>query len=309
MSTILLTHEDCVNHEPGPMHPESPERLKSVLAVLEGVDFSNLDRRPAPMGSVDQIARIHPRDHAEAVIAAMPSEGRQAFDPDTIASPGTRDAVLRAVGAACAAVDAVLLGDATNAFCATRPPGHHAERTKPMGFCLFNSIAIGAAHARQAHGCDRVAVIDFDVHHGNGTQSIFWDDANLFYASTHQYPYYPGTGGASERGETDNIVNAPLAAMSGSAEFREAVITTILPALRQFQPDLIMISAGFDAHNDDPLASLRLTDDDYRWVTTALMDVATEVCDGRIVSVLEGGYDLAALGRCAGIHVQTLLSN
>ncbi|MBL4721579.1 MAG: histone deacetylase family protein [Alphaproteobacteria bacterium] len=308
MSTVLFTHEDCVKHEPGPMHPESPDRLKSVLAALDDQQFKPLDRRQAPLGTIDQIARVHPRDHAEFVIGSIPSEGHNAFDPDTIASPGTGDAVLRAVGAACAAVDTVLSGAASNAFCAIRPPGHHAEATKAMGFCLFNSIAIGAAHARRIHGCNRVAVVDFDVHHGNGTQSIFWNDANLFYASTHQYPFYPGSGGAHERGDSDNIVNAPLAAMSGTIQFQQAFTDAILPALRNFKPDLIMISAGFDAHSDDPLASLMLTDDDYRWVTTALMDVADDVCEGRIVSMLEGGYDLAALGRCAGVHVQTLMN-
>jgi acetoin utilization deacetylase AcuC-like enzyme len=309
MSTFLFTHEACIGHEPGATHPESPNRLKSVLSTLETEGFDALIRREAPVGSIDQIARVHPRDHVEAILDAIPTEGRRALDPDTIASPGSGDAALRAAGAACAAVDAVLTGDVDNAFCAVRPPGHHAEQDKSMGFCLFNSIAVGAEHARAMHGLARVAVVDFDVHHGNGTQAIFWDNADLFYASTHQYPFYPGTGGASERGASDNIVNAPLSNMSGSLQFQDAVATAILPALKNFQPELIMISAGFDAHADDPLASLMLTDEDYRWVTTALMDAADDLCDGRIVSMLEGGYDLAALGRCAGIHVETLMSN
>ncbi|MBT5107778.1 MAG: histone deacetylase family protein [Rhodospirillaceae bacterium] len=309
MSTILFTHESCLDHEPGPGHPESPDRLNSVLSALKSNTFNALIRREAPMGSVEQIARIHPRDHVEAILAAIPAEGRRALDPDTIASPGSGDAALRAAGAACAAVDAVLSGDADNGFCAVRPPGHHAEQTKPMGFCLFNSIAVGAEHARAEHGLARVAVVDFDVHHGNGTQAIFWNDADLFYASTHQFPFYPGTGDASERGATDNIVNAPLSNLSGSREFQQAFDAIILPELRKFQPELIMISAGFDAHAADPLASLMLTDADYRWVTTALMDIANDVCDGRIVSMLEGGYDLAALDRCAGIHVETLMTN
>ena len=308
MSTLMLTHSACIGHEPGKGHPESPNRLKSVLSTLEAETFNDLIRRVAPLGSIEQISRVHPRDHVEAVLDAIPTEGRRALDPDTIASPGSGDAALRAAGAACTAVDAVLTGAADNAFCAVRPPGHHAEQAKSMGFCLFNSIAVGAEHARAEHGLTRVAVVDFDVHHGNGTQAIFWDKADLFYASTHQYPFYPGSGGASERGASDNIVNAPLSQMSGSLQFQDAFSNAILPALRGFQPELIMISAGFDAHADDPLASLMLNDEDYRWVTNALMDAANDVCEGRIVSMLEGGYDLAALGRCAGIHVETLMS-
>ncbi len=217
------------------------------------------------------------------------------------------EAALRAAGAVCAAVDAVVGGAARNAFCAVRPPGHHAERARAMGFCLFNNVAIGAAHARAVHGLDRVAVVDFDVHHGNGTQAIFAADADLFFASTHQYPFYPGTGGRDETG-VGNIVNVPLAAGSGSDEFRQAMTGEILPALRGFAPDMVCVSAGFDAHVDDPLAQLRFTEDDYDWATREIAKAADECCDGRLVSTLEGGYDLAALGRSCATHVRALMA-
>ena len=308
MPTLLFTHAACIEHDPGAHHPESPQRLQAVLAGLEAERFQLLDRREAPRAEIDQIARVHDRDYVLAVLDAIPAEGRQSLDGDTHVSPGSGEAALRAAGAVCAAVDAVAGGDARNAFCATRPPGHHAETATAMGFCLFNNVAVGAAHARAAHGIRRAAVIDFDVHHGNGTQAMFWNEPDLFYASTHQSPLYPGTGSALERGVEDNIVNAPLAASSGSDDFRSAMTDTVLPALRKFDPDFLFISAGFDAHAADPLAMLNLQDEDYAWVTGELMQVAAECCDGRLVSTLEGGYDLAALARSTAAHVHALMT-
>jgi len=303
-----MTHPACVDHDPGAHHPECPARLKAVLAALESERFQTLDRREAPRATLDAIARVHDRDYALAVLDAIPAEGRRALDGDTHVSPGSGEAALRAAGALCAAVDAVVSGEARNAFCAVRPPGHHAEPAVAMGFCLFNNVAIGAAHARAEHGLDRVAVVDFDVHHGNGTQAMFWNEPDMFYASTHQSPLYPGTGAASEHGADNNIVNAPLAPMSGSAEFRAAMTETVLPALESFAPDIIFISAGFDAHAADPLAMLNLKDDDYAWITAEIAAVAKNCCGGRVVSTLEGGYDLDALARSAAAHVGALMT-
>ncbi len=308
MSTILFSHDACLEHDPGPMHPESPDRLRAVLQALEADEFSDLDRREAPQADIEQIARVHTRDFIESVLAAIPTEGIAHLDADTAVSPGSGEAALRATGALCAAVDAVMAGEAANAFCAVRPPGHHAEQARAMGFCLFNSVAVGAEQARAVHGLKRVAVIDFDVHHGNGTQAMFWNDDNLFYASTHQFPFYPGTGSADEQGVAGNIVNAPLPPYSDSAAFREAMRAIVLPGLSEFAPEFIMISAGFYAHKDDPLASLELTEDDFGWITRELTGVADRVCGGRIVSTLEGGYDLPALGRSAAAHVRALMA-
>ncbi len=241
------------------------------------------------------------------MLAAVPERGYAGIDADTILSPGSGEAALRAAGAAVAAVDAVVAGEARNAFCAVRPPGHHAEPGRAMGFCLFNNVAIGAARARAVHGLDRVAVIDFDVHHGNGTQASFERDPSLFYASTHQSPLYPGTGARSERG-VGNIVNVPLPPMAGSAEFRRGVEASILPALDAFAPDLVMVSAGFDAHRRDPLAQLMLVEEDYAWVTQRLLECAARHARGRLVSTLEGGYDLGALGASAAAHVRALMA-
>jgi acetoin utilization deacetylase AcuC-like enzyme len=307
MTTMLLTHPACFDHDTGRMHPEHPSRLKAVLTALDAPEFAGLIRREAPAAAVEQIARAHPENFVLAALDAMPSEGLIGFDADTIVSPGSREAVLRAAGAVVAAVDAVMAGEAGNAFCAVRPPGHHAEATRAMGFCVFNNVAIGALQARAVHGLRRIAVVDFDVHHGNGTQSMFERDGELFYASTHQWPLYPGTGASTERG-VGNIVNAPLAPMSGSAEFRAAMTGTILPALAKFRPDFVLVSAGFDAHADDPLASLCLADQDYEWVTAELARVAAQSCRGRLVSTLEGGYDLAALGRASAAHVRALMA-
>ena len=307
MATILFTHESCVDHDPGLMHPDSPARLRAVHAALANDKYANLERREAPIAEVEQIARIHPAAYVEKVLEAIPSEGRVMLDGDTHVSPGSGEAARRAVGALCSAVDAVVGKETNNAFCAVRPPGHHAEQTIPMGFCVFNSVAAGAEHARQQHGMERAAVVDFDVHHGNGTQAMFWADAGLFFASTHQMPLYPGTGSASETGEHGNIVNAPLAPFSGSREFRDAMLDRVLPALRSFNPDIIFISAGFDAHAADPLAQLNLVEADYAWVTSELLSVADDVCNGRVVSTLEGGYDLDALANSVTTHVDVLM--
>ncbi|MEX2009525.1 MAG: histone deacetylase family protein, partial [Dongiaceae bacterium] len=245
--------------------------------------------------------------YVEGVLRAVPETVLVALDPDTFLSPGSGEAALRAAGAVCAAVDAVVGGEATNAFCAVRPCGHHAETARAMGFCVFNNVAVGAEQARAVHGLKRVAVVDFDVHHGNGTQASFEADPDLFYGSTHQSPLYPGTGAAEERG-VGNIFNAPLAPMSGSREFRAAMTGTILPALRRFGPDLLLVSAGFDAHEADPLASLRLHEDDFAWATQELIDVADEACAGRLVSVLEGGYDMAALAASTAAHLRVLMA-
>ncbi|MGC2412360.1 MAG: histone deacetylase family protein [Stellaceae bacterium] len=307
MTTLLYTHPACLEHDPGSYHPESPARLRAVLEALDGPGFARLERREAPEAALDDIARVHPRGFIERMLAAVPREGHAGIDADTILSPQSGHAALRAAGAVVAAVDAVVAGEADNAFCAVRPPGHHAEPLRAMGFCLFNNVAIGALRARAAHGLARVAVIDFDVHHGNGTQARFAEDPSLFYASTHQFPLYPGTGRASETG-VGNIVNVPLPPMAGSRQFREGVSREILPALDSFRPEMVLISAGFDAHKNDPLAQLLLDESDYTWVTEQLLEIARRHAGGRVVSTLEGGYDLAALGASTAAHVSALMS-
>jgi acetoin utilization deacetylase AcuC-like enzyme len=308
MTTLLYTHPACLEHDPGEYHPEAPSRLRAVLEALDAPEFARLDRREAPEATLDDIARVHPRRFVERLLAAVPADGYVGIDADTIMSPGSGEAALRAAGAVVAAVDAVFAGEADNAFCAVRPPGHHAEPGRAMGFCLFNSVAVGALRARAAHGLARVAVIDFDVHHGNGTQAAFYDDPNLFYGSTHQYPLYPGTGSTRETGADGNIVNVPLPPMAGSDEFRAGVSRTILPALDEFRPEFVLISAGFDAHRRDPLAQLMLEEADYTWITGQLLEIAARHAEGRVVSTLEGGYDLAALGNSAAAHVRALMS-
>ncbi|MFQ6017077.1 MAG: histone deacetylase family protein [Kiloniellaceae bacterium] len=308
MTTVLYTHPACFDHDPGPMHPENPVRLKAVLTALDAPEFAALERREAPRAEKRQIARVHTAAYVDAVFDAIPKTGRAGLDADTGVSPGSGEAARRAAGALCAAVDALMAEQAANAFCAVRPPGHHAEPARAMGFCLFNNIAIGALHACRAHGLNRVAVVDFDVHHGNGTQAMFWNEANLFFASTHQMPLYPGTGSVQERGAHDNIVNVPLAPMAGSAEFRLGMQDVILPALVAFEPEFLFVSAGFDAHEADPLAGLRFHEDDYAWATTELLAVARRVCAGRMVSSLEGGYDLEALAASAAAHVRALMA-
>ena len=307
MTTLLYTHPACLEHDPGQYHPEAPARLRAVLSALEGPDFARLERREAPEAALDDIARVHPRVFVERLLAAVPKFGHAGIDADTIMSPASGQAALRAAGAVTAAVDAIVAGEADNAFCAVRPPGHHAEPGRAMGFCLFNNIAIGALRAREVHGLARVAVIDFDVHHGNGTQARFADDSSLFYASTHQYPLYPGTGAASETG-VGNIVNVPLRPMAGSQDFRLGFTRQILPALDAFRPEMLLISAGFDAHRSDPLAQLLLDESDYTWVTEQLLAVARAHAGGRVVSTLEGGYDLHALGASVAAHLRVLMS-
>ena len=310
MHTIVYTHEACLNHRPGPHHPESPDRLKAVLTALRVPAFDALEWRDAPMGTREQVELIHDPAFVDEVAELVPTTGYAALDGgDTIMSPGSWEAVMRCVGAACAGVDDVMTGKARNVFCATRPCGHHAEPDRAMGFCIFNQAAIAAVHALDTYGLSRVAVIDFDVHHGNGTQAAFWNRPELFYASSHQSPFYPGTGAAAEQGVAHNIVNVPLQRGCDSAQFRLQTAAVILPALRRFDPQLIIISAGFDAHTSDPLAQLNLTDDDYRWVTAELMKIADACCEGRIVSVLEGGYSLAALASSTAVHVKTLMAS
>jgi acetoin utilization deacetylase AcuC-like enzyme len=307
MTTLLYTHPACLEHDPGRHHPESPARLRAVLEALDTPEFARLERREAPEAALDDIARAHSRGFVERMLAAVPREGHASIDADTVLSPESGRAALRAAGAVCAAVDAVVTGEADNAFCAVRPPGHHAEPLRAMGFCLFNNVAIGALRARAAHGLVRVAVVDFDVHHGNGTQARFADDPSLFYASTHQFPLYPGTGRASETG-VGNIVNVPLPPMAGSRQFRLGIEREILPALDSFRPEMVLISAGFDAHKSDPLAQLLLDESDYAWVTEQLMEIARHHAGGRVVSTLEGGYDLVALGASAAAHVSALMA-
>jgi acetoin utilization deacetylase AcuC-like enzyme len=306
MATLLLSHPASLHHVTPPGHPERVDRIRAVNQILATPHFEELIRRDAPLGSDADILRAHLPDHLNRIRAVAPEEGVEYLDADTAMAPGTLEAALRAVGAATAAVDAVMGAEVDNALCAMRPPGHHAESRRAMGFCFFNNAAIAAHHARAAHGAERVAVVDFDVHHGNGTQDIFWSDPDLFYGSTHQMPLYPGTGSRQETG-VGNIFNAPLRAGDGSAEFREAMSTLILPALDAFAPDLVVISAGFDAHHRDPLGSLQLTEEDFAWITLQLMEAAEIHCSGRVVSVLEGGYDLQGLASSVGIHVQALM--
>ena len=308
MTTALVTHLDCLDHDMGRGHPECPARLRAVLAGLEHESFAHLLREQAPLATIEQLIRMHPEPYVRAIVSIRPEPGdRLQLDGDTSMSAGSADAALRAAGAAVLAVDLVMGGTARAAFAATRPPGHHAEPARAMGFCLFNNAAIAAAHAREVWGAKRVAVLDFDVHHGNGTQAMFADQPDLFYGSSHQHPCYPGTGHAWERGVADNIVNVGLAPGTGSAAFRSAWADTILPALTRFGPELLIVSAGFDAHKADPLAQLRLETEDFAWITDRLVELADRHAGGRLVSVLEGGYDLPALAASASVHVRRLM--
>ena len=308
MKVALFTHPAGLEHDTGPYHPECPDRLRAVLQALEHPDFVPLLRELAPEATRDQLMLAHPAGYVDAVLALAPEAGDyHQIDADTLLSYGSPAAIRRQVGGCVAAVDAVMEGWAQAAFVAMRPPGHHAERARAMGFCLFNGAAVAAGHARARWGLERVAVVDFDVHHGNGTQDIFERDARLFYASSHQFPCYPGTGAAAERGVADNIVNMPLRPGTGSEGFRQAWDTVGLPALERFGPELLIISAGFDAHRADPLAQLRLDTADFGWMTDRLLDVADRCCGGRVVSILEGGYDLDALAASAALHVRRLM--
>ena len=307
MTTLLLSHPACLDHLTPPGHPERSDRLRAINQVLGEECFNALVRGEAPEGSLDDVTLCHSEDYATELRRVAPSSGMVYIDGDTSMSPGTWEAVMRGVGGAVAATDAVMTGAHHNAFVAVRPPGHHAEKATPMGFCFFDNAAIAARHAQRKYGISRAAVIDFDVHHGNGTQDIFWADKTVMYCSTHQMPLFPGTGAAGERGEHDNIVNAPLASEDGSAQFRAAFENRILPHLKKFAPELIIVSAGFDAHYRDPLASLNLRAEDYTWVTRKLMDLADKSAGGRVVSVLEGGYDLQGLKESVTAHVSALM--
>jgi acetoin utilization deacetylase AcuC-like enzyme len=307
MTTLLVTHPACLEHLTPPGHPERPDRLRAVEAALGEAAFADLLREQAPTLPLETIALCHPMDYIEALRDATPKQGLVRVDADTTMSPGSFEAALRAAGGGVFAVDMVISKKAANAFVATRPPGHHAETAQAMGFCLFNNAAIAARYAQKRHGLGRVAIVDFDVHHGNGSQEIFWSDPSVLYCSTHQMPLYPGTGAISERGEHNNIVNAPLRPGDGGRAFRQAVSTAILPRLKAFGPELIVISAGFDAHERDPLANLQLVEEDFAWVTRELMTVADASADGRVVAMLEGGYDLQGLAQSAAAHVTTLM--
>jgi len=301
---MILSHPDCALHDMGPGHPECPARLAAVMAALDAPPFSGVRRQQAPAATIEQLRRAHDPRLIERVIGAAPQAGLSRLDPDTAMNIHSLSAALHAAGAVAAAVDAVLEGRAARAFCAVRPPGHHATHADPMGFCLFNNVAVGAAHAL-ALGVERIAIIDFDVHHGNGTQDIFAHDPRVLYASSHQWPLYPGTGAEHEQG-VGNIHNAVLMPGARSTEFREAWTHQLLPAVQAFRPQLLLISAGFDAHRLDPLAQLNLGAEDFAWLTRALVDIAGRHGDGRVVSTLEGGYSLTALRECTAAHCRAL---
>jgi len=307
MPTLLITHPACLEHRTPAGHPERPDRLRAIDQALEDERFQMLHRVQAPAAELETIALCHPMDYVTAIRDATPQQGLVQIDADTTMSPGSFEAAVRAAGGAVHAVDEVMTGKARNAFVAVRPPGHHTETARPMGFCLFNNAAIAARYAQRRHGAERAAIVDFDVHHGNGSQEIFWSDASVMYCSTHQMPLYPGTGAADERGEHDTVVNAPLRPGDGGSQFRQALETRILPRLSAFKPDLVVISAGFDAHTRDPLANLNLVEADFAWVTQKLMDIADTCAQGRVVSLLEGGYDLQGLAGSVAAHVTALM--
>jgi acetoin utilization deacetylase AcuC-like enzyme len=307
MTTALYWHDDCLNHVTPPGHPEQVARLESIRRALRAPEFATLDRREAPLGTREDILLCHPGRYIDRIEAAIPDDGWVSLDADTHVSPGSLTAALRAVGGCVAAVDGVLAGEVANAFVACRPPGHHAERETAMGFCLFGTIAIAARHAMERHGLSRVAIVDFDVHHGNGTQDLLWDEPRALFVSSHQMPLYPGSGHPHETGARDNVMNVPLAPMTDGTLMRRVYEAEVFPALIDFRPELLLISAGFDAHAADPLANLEWTADDFAWLTQRLCDVADETCQGRVVSTLEGGYDLDALGLSVAAHVRVLM--
>lgn len=305
MKTALITHSDCLNHVTPDGHPERVARLEHVLHALEPLD---LNRVTAPLAAEDDILRIHPASYLARLRRALPTEGQQhALDADTWLSPGSLDAAFRGAGAVVRAVDMVLGGEAPNAFAAVRPPGHHAEKDTAMGFCLFGNAALAAKHALDHHGLDRVAVVDFDVHHGNGTQDLLWDEPRALLITSQQMPLWPGSGRPDETGAHNNIINIPLPPESGGMLMRREYQMQAFPRLQAFKPELIIISAGFDAHSDDPLAALNWETDDFAWITAELCKLANDICEGRVVSTLEGGYDLNALSASARAHVQELI--
>jgi acetoin utilization deacetylase AcuC-like enzyme len=308
MTTLLISHDSGLNHATPMGHPERADRLRAVRAVLEDEQFAALAREEAPEVEFEAVVRVHPMSYLEALRDAIPAAGgSERVDADTVLSSGSWEPILRAAGGAVLGVDEVMTGHAANAFVAMRPPGHHAETATAMGFCFLNNAAIAARHAQKHYAAERVAIVDFDVHHGNGSQEIFWSDASVLYCSTHEMPLYPGSGARTERGEHNNIVNAPLSSGSGGTEFREAISSVVVPRLDEFRPDLVIVSAGFDAHMRDPLASLNLDEADFVWVTQQLMEIADRHANGRLVSVLEGGYDLQGLSQSVAAHVKALM--
>jgi acetoin utilization deacetylase AcuC-like enzyme len=307
LTTLLLHHAAFLDHLTPIGHPERPDRLRALHAALDNGDFAALKRIEAPLADPGQALLCHSERFVDAVRKAIPTEGQAYFDLDTSVSPGSWEAAMRAIGAALYAVDAVTKGEASNAFCAVRPPGHHAETEQAMGFCLFDTAAIAARYAQRTHGMEKVAIIDWDVHHGNGTQEIFWSDPSVLYASTHQMPLFPGTGAVNETG-SGNIFNAPLSPGDRTEDFKEAFRERILPAVKEFDPDLILISAGFDAHKRDPLAEINLEAEDFAWATAELMDIADRSAEGRVVALLEGGYDLKGLADSAAAHIRQLMT-
>jgi acetoin utilization deacetylase AcuC-like enzyme len=307
MNTALLSHPDCFEHETPQGHPECPDRLRAVQAGLNAEEFAYLVRVDAPLAEDAHILRAHPEAYLRRIRERVPAKGFVSIDADTFMSPGTLQAALRGAGAMVRAVDMVMAGEVRNAFCAIRPPGHHAETQTAMGFCFFGNVVIGARHALEAHGLKRVAIMDFDVHHGNGSQDLVWHDDRILFASTQQMPLYPGTGARSERGAHRQIVNAPLPPGAGGEAFRAVMEERILPSIEAHEPEIILISAGFDAHARDPLANLNLREADFAWATERLCDIADRHCQGRVVSTLEGGYDLQALAACAAAHVRVLM--
>jgi acetoin utilization deacetylase AcuC-like enzyme len=306
VTTLYVHHPIFTEHLVPSGHPERPDRIRAIEEALSDERFDGLLRRMAPSADLDVTTIAHDRAYVDLIRGNVPAEGFVRLDADTFMSPRSLEVALHAVGGACLATGEVMRGGAANAFCAVRPPGHHAESDRAMGFCLFNNAVIAARHAQKAHGAERVAIVDWDVHHGNGTQAIVWSDPTILYASTHQMPLYPGTGAPEETG-IGNIVNVPLSPGSGSEAFRRAFLDRVLPATDGFAPDLIVISAGFDAHRRDPLAAINLVEADYAWATETLMEIADRRCRGRIVSLLEGGYDLEALAASVAAHVSQLM--
>ncbi len=307
MTTALITHPVCLNHVTPSGHPERVARLEAIERELGTLEFGALHRIEAPVCAEKHILLTHPESYLRAIIAASPNSGFRSLDPDTHMSPGSLEATFHAVGGNVKAVDMVMAGEVRNAFVAMRPPGHHAEKSTAMGFCLFGNIAIAAKHALQHYGLGRVAIVDFDVHHGNGTQDLVWNDERIFFASSHQVPLYPGSGASSECGAHGNVLNVPLNPGAGGVEFRQKMRDEILPAIVAHEPEMLFISAGFDGHCDDPLANLNLTEDDFAWATQQICDIADRTAEGRVVSTLEGGYDLEALAASTAAHVRVLM--
>ncbi|NTE80586.1 histone deacetylase family protein [Agrobacterium tumefaciens] len=309
MATRLYEHPIFLEHITPPGHPERPDRLRSLNIALEHPNFERLERKEAPQANEDAVLLAHPEEHLLAIMRQIPEEDGEInrVEADTYVSQKSLQAALTGIGAAMTAVDDVFTGAADNVFVAARPPGHHAETAKAMGFCLFNNVAIAARHAQKAHGAERVAIIDWDVHHGNGTQDIFWNDTSVLFCSTHQMPLYPWSGDKNETGVKNNIVNAPLSPNTGSEYFREAFKSRVLPAIADFSPDLILISAGFDAHHRDPLAQINLAGEDFDWATGRLLEMADKYTSNRVVSLLEGGYDLEGLAESAAMHILRMM--